>query len=478
MPGRDMIPQDNIVVLAPIAPDRIAELRALLATMNLPGKTGFADPDNELLPFRAFDTIHYARFVVLADNTLADRAFYPELPTDTPPTYLCFMVDCDGDASALMEHIGQRAEGGLRKIFSHCEGFAEDTNPLDFMRRCRVRPRTSYVNWVGRTVEQVRDEARLHGLLRDALRQSSARDPQLLRAELLQLARPDPPLLEIPPTPFAWRMRNLLHFLLPIVVALLAAILVVWLAVWIAVCLTGLAVLAMEACWRLIGWWTILVVAIALVLLVLLFVLFVLLLVRLLAVLRNHEQADPIIPQPHDMRDLRDYEDHDVSNQYTAMGSIKPGRFRLWLEIAILFALNWIARHICNRGSLGRISTIHFAHWSPFLDDNRRGFFCSNYDGGHEAYMDDFINKAGFGLNFSFSSFIAYPTTAWLFAKGAWLEQDFKRFQRHHQIPTDVWYKAYPGLTAQDLARNSRIRNGYERPEMSDDEIRRWVAEI
>jgi len=92
--------------------------------------------------------------------------------------------------------------------------------------------------------------------------------------------------------------------------------------------------------------------------------------------------------------------------------------------------------------------------------------------------MDDFINKAGFGLNLSFSSFIAYPTTAWLVAKGAWLEQDFKRFQRHHQIPTDVWYKAYPGLTARDLARNSRIRNGFEKTTMSDDEIRRWLADI
>jgi hypothetical protein len=97
---------------------------------------------------------------------------------------------------------------------------------------------------------------------------------------------------------------------------------------------------------------------------------------------------------------------------------------------------------------------------------------------GHEAYMDDFINKAGFGLNLSFSSFIGYPTTNWLVARGAWLEQEFKRFQRHHQIPTDVWYKAYPGLTARDLARNSRIRNGLEKTAMSDDEIRRWLAEI
>ena len=46
------------------------------------------------------------------------------------------------------------------------------------------------------------------------------------------------------------------------------------------------------------------------------------------------------------------------------------------------------------------------------------------------------------------------------------------------RFPTDVWYKAYPGLTARDLARNARIRNGFEKPSMSDDEIRRWVAEI
>jgi membrane protein implicated in regulation of membrane protease activity len=457
-----MIPQDSFVIVAPVEPDRTAKLRALLATMNFPDRRGFADPRNELFPFGAFDTIHFARFVVLADNTLADRAYYPGAAAEEAlPVYLCFMVDCDGDAGELMEQIGLKTEAGLREIFRHCKGFGESTHPLDFMREYRVQPRTSYVNWVGRTVADIRHEARLHDLLRDALGQTTARDPQLLRAELKQRVRLDPPLQKIPPVSIAWRLQDLAHFLLPIAAALLATLLAVW-----------LAVLATAACWRLIGiWWTMLVVAIALVLLVLLAV-------RCLAVLRTHEQTDPIVPQPHDMRQLRDYEDHDVSNQYTAMGSIKPGRFRLRLEIAILHALNWIARHICNRGALGRISTIHFAHWSPFLDDNRRGFFCSNYDGGHEAYMDDFINKAGFGLNFSFSSFIAYPTTAWLFARGAWLEQDFKRFQRHHQIPTDVWYKAYPGLTLQDLARNSRIRNGYEMSTMNDDEIRRWVAEI
>jgi hypothetical protein len=196
--------------------------------------------------------------------------------------------------------------------------------------------------------------------------------------------------------------------------------------------------------------------------------------------LRRRELNDPIVVDTYDaawVTKLRFGEDHDVTNQYTAMGTIKPGHFRLVLELVILYGVDWTARHLFTRGGLGRIGTIHFAHW-VFLDKRRRGFFCSNYDGSHEAYMDDFINKVGFGLNLSFSSYIAYPQTDWLVAKGAWREQTFKRFQRHHQIPTDVWYKAYPGLTARDLSRNTRIRNGFEKPTMSDDEVRRWLAEI
>jgi hypothetical protein len=433
-----MIPQDSLVVVAKIRPDCVNGLQSLLTTMNFANYAGFADPANPLVSFGTFETIHFARFVVLADNTLEDRAAYRQPLPRCEPTYLCFMVDCDGKADELLAHIVQKANR-LREIFEHCEGCDGTTDMLIWLRAHRVQPMASYVNWVGRTVVQVKEEARLHCALRQALSGIPQRNPQQLFAQLRQSIT-SLPLTPIPSTPLAWRIRNLTHMLLPLLLA--------------AACLALFPVITI----------TLLVVAL------LLFVI----------ALRRHEQADPIVDQPYERKKvalLRDGEDHDVTNQYTAMGSIKPGRFRLWTEIVILYGVNWVARHIFTRGSIGRIGTIHFAHW-VFLDQRRRGFFCSNYDGGHEAYMDDFINKAGFGLNLSFSSFIAYPTTDWLVAKGAWLEQDFKRFQRHHQIPTDVWYKAYPGLTARDLARNSRIRNGFEKTIMSDDEIRRWLTEI
>jgi hypothetical protein len=434
-----MTPQDSIVVVAKIRTDCIDDLRKLLETMTFAPRTGLADPANPRVPFGSFETIHFARFVILEDNTLGDRAWYPQLRPDEP-TYLCFMADCDGDADELLARLARKAAAGLEEIFSRCEGFDRTADLLGWLRARRIRPVASYVNWVGRTVCQIREEAGLHGLLRDALSKIDQRDPQLLFARLREEVRPAVRLTPEPPTPPGWRARNLAHMLLPLLIAV---------ALLVLFPLTTVVLLAAGT--------------------VLFFV-----------ALRWHEQNDPIIPQPYDqdkIRKLREGEDHDVTNQYTAMGSIKPGRFRLWTQIVIVYGINWIARHICTRGSIGRIGTIHFAHW-VFIDERRRGFFCSNYDGGHEAYMDDFINKAGFGLNFSFSCFMAYPTTDWLVARGAWLEQDFKKFQRHHQIPTDVWYKAYPGLTARDMARNSRIRNGFEKPAMSDDEIRRWLAEI
>jgi hypothetical protein len=167
-------------------------------------------------------------------------------------------------------------------------------------------------------------------------------------------------------------------------------------------------------------------------------------------------------------------EDHDVANQFTAIGSVKPGLFRRWTATFLLWVLNWTTRHIYNRGHLARVSTIHFARW-VFLDQKRRMIFASNYDGSLESYMDDFINKVGWGLNLVFSNAIGYPRTNWLVLDGAKDEQRFKYTLRRHELATEVWYKAYPGLTAFDLKRNTLIRRGIQRLSMTDLELRQWL---
>jgi len=193
--------------------------------------------------------------------------------------------------------------------------------------------------------------------------------------------------------------------------------------------------------------------------------------------LRRRELTDPeIAPRidPAHAKELAELEDHDVSNQFSAFGSVKPGIFRRWTLIFFLWAINYTTRHIFNHGRLARVSTIHFARW-VFLDNKKRLFFASNYDGSLDSYMDDFINKVAFGLNLVFSNGIGYPTTNWLIADGAKDEQKFKYYIRRHELPTEVWYKAYPGLTTLDLERNALIRQGFEATSLNDSEIQQWL---
>jgi hypothetical protein len=140
----------------------------------------------------------------------------------------------------------------------------------------------------------------------------------------------------------------------------------------------------------------------------------------------------------------------------------------------ILWAVNYTTQHIYNRGHLTRVGTIHFARW-VFIDEKQRLMFASNYDGSLDSYMDDFINKVGWGLNLVFSNGIGYPRTNWLILDGAKDEQKFKYYIRRHELPSEVWYDAHLGLTTFDLKRNTMIREGLEKQSMSDAEIRDWL---
>jgi hypothetical protein len=136
--------------------------------------------------------------------------------------------------------------------------------------------------------------------------------------------------------------------------------------------------------------------------------------------------------------------------------------------------VDYAARHVYTRGRLARIRTIHFARWVVFEGKTRATFF-SNYDGSLESYMDDFINKVAFGLNLSFGQALGYPRTKWLAFAGASDERKFKEKLRRHQIPTQVWYRAYPGLTAVDLERHGRVREGLEAASLGGRELVEWV---
>ncbi len=122
------------------------------------------------------------------------------------------------------------------------------------------------------------------------------------------------------------------------------------------------------------------------------------------------------------------------------------------------------------------MKTIHFARW-VFLDDRRRLIFASNYDGSLESYNDDFVDKVWWGLNPVFSNGVGYPRTSWLFFGGAKQEQQFKDYLRNHQAPTQVWFSAYPDLTALNIENNARLRAGLY-GEMSSEETQEWLRRL
>ena len=58
---------------------------------------------------------------------------------------------------------------------------------------------------------------------------------------------------------------------------------------------------------------------------------------------------------------------------------------------------------------------------------------------------------------------------------GAQSETNYQRTLRRNQLPSGSWYKAFPGLTAVDMARNHRIRQGLDKPLTSAADIQNWL---
>lgn len=432
-----MTPQSTFMITAPIRVGRQDDLRRLLATMN--DAPGFANPRNSVVPFWQFERLHVARFTILQANTNDDIAGHGVSPSAWRPR-LCFIGDIDGKADIFLAELVIRAESGLRQIFAHCDGFDPiHTDLLAWMHQHSRTPAANYVNWRGRTVVQIREELALYEALTKEVRGAGWQDTsssaterwrQLKRFTMREIQEKRLSLTPASPTPPAFFIGNLVHL-----------------------------------------------IAVPLVLLCL-FPLFLLASPFYLYRLRQLERSDPENTRradPEHLQALGQQEDIDVTNHFNVFGQVKPGRLRLFTIRMGLLLLDYTSRHIYKRGYLTRIQTIHFARW-VLLDKNRRVYFASNYDGSADSYMDDFINKVAWGLNLVFSNGVGYPRSRWLIKGGAENEEKYKRTLRRNQLPSESWYKAYPSVTAVDMARNSRIRQGLERDEPSEQQLRDWLS--
>lgn len=198
----------------------------------------------------------------------------------------------------------------------------------------------------------------------------------------------------------------------------------------------------------------------------------------LAAVLRakelNDEPAPPGFP-PEWVRKLAEREDFQVQNQLTHVVALKPGWFRKLLLRTVLRTINLLARYEYNQGNLGGITTIHYARW-VLIEEGRRLVFFSNYDGSWESYLGDFVDKAHVGLTSIWSNTEGFPRTKWLIGEGATDEDNFKAWTRSHQIPTPLWYSAYPELTVRNIRQNTRICAGLVQKPVGAEALAAWLG--
>ena len=155
------------------------------------------------------------------------------------------------------------------------------------------------------------------------------------------------------------------------------------------------------------------------------------------------------------------YQNHLASLTY-----VKPGILRIALLRVTLFAVRLLARFWFNQGDLGGIPTILAARWA-LIDGGRRLLFLTNYGGGWDSYLDEFIDMGAVqGLNAiwtntfikSGDSRYAFPATEFYLWRGAQAEQPFKAYVRHSQVETLVWYSAYPTLSIKNVNANTDLR--------------------
>ena len=135
-------------------------------------------------------------------------------------------------------------------------------------------------------------------------------------------------------------------------------------------------------------------------------------------------------------------EDVVTQNQLTLITVVRAGqadRVR-----AVMSAIDSYSKRLAPPGSLIGISTIHFVRWL-LIDDGRRLMMVSDYDGSWESYIDEFAELILSGLDAIWETSYGYPPD------GARDLPAFKRFLRSHQVPSEVFYSAYPEETVLNI---------------------------
>jgi hypothetical protein len=417
-----MTQQHPLTLVTPVKSGEHDNLNALLMQIRADVQAGIHQS------FESLGTIHYARWILLEPKD-ADGNIESDVGVR-----LVFSSNYDGEEDAHLSGLATLCAPFIDKLYGYCvdyPGVGDRTTERrkEYLSRWRVKEDAFFVGAPGRTLPQIRQENELRNYVwnllcsgnwggKSALDIHRALKEDILGKQGFQWARGS---VKIP------GIRWLGMVLLGVILLVLLPVIIIWI-----------------------------------------------LLIHFL-----FERTDePLGLTPSQVsgahvKELEQYEDLANQNQFTQVLIMKPGKMRLiTLKALMLFAKALISFLFVN-GKLMGIPTIHFARW-VMIDDQKRMLFFSNFDGSWQQYLGDFIDKSGWGLTGIWSNTMKFPRTKFLFTGGAYDEEHFLAWSRYFQVPTAVWYCAYPHLSIKNIINNSYIRNELFR-DLNEREARQFL---
>ncbi len=401
-----MIRQQPLTIVSRVKQESFSNLDAVLKQLRADLEQGIQQP------FQNMDTLHYFRMVLL-------EAQPPDKLGSGYPAQFVLSTDYDGDEETQLTTLVQTCTDLIDKLFDNCEGYPPISNRtsdsrITYLKQGRLKASAFFAGAPGRTLVQIKKENELRNYIWNLIHNSSWENQTA--AQIHKAIKEN---VSVRPE-FQWAKEK---------------------AVMLSENWFGMALLGI-------------------ILLVLLpFVIIWILLLHFL--LETKDKPLGLTPSQVDgghIRKLEEYEDIHNQNQFTQLLIMKPGKMRLITLLGLMLFAKSLVRNLFVKGKLMGIPTIHFARWL-LMDGKKRMLFFSNFDGSWQQYLGDFIDKSGWGLTGIWSNTENFPRTRFLFTGGAYDEEHFLAWSRYYQVPTAVWYCAYPNLSIKNVMNNTFIRN-------------------
>jgi hypothetical protein len=410
------MPDAGLLVIAPVREDEERSLCEILNRIGTDVRGIHADPHQAHILFLRSRAIHFARFALLS---------MPAQPSTR--RRLLFATDYDGSWT---DHVHEIHSLTHRpdEIWGRCEGYTGGANFGNFIRQHSVEPDAYYIAFRGVQLETLRTA--MERRERFQRWQADPRAPAIFRPwrdlqDAIDLVRRTA-------SAVAWPLMTL-HRAVASAIAILRLM---------HQCGARPVLSAARRINASLGrvWWIRIINAV----------------VGVESIRKPHSYSEALSQlEPEPTPPGYPQEDAVLQNQLTLVTDVRPEaaeRLR-----AVLGLIDLYGRTLSSPGSLVGISTIHTVRWA-LIDGNRRLLMVSNYDGTWENYIDEFAEMILSGLDSLWSSSTRYPEA------GARDLAALKQFLRHHQVPANVFYSAYPASSVLNLT--------------SDLEFRRWYAWI